>query len=155
RNHTVYGVLNARGNNSIARADIGSIAVPLTRARRGKQATFDLVPGGERLVEFTLDMRSGRDPAAAFPRFRALVATLRARSDAVVIDSNPCATFLTRLAISTADHIVAPVRPEKYSLTALNMLEHVVHEVRGRPARPSEFSVLLNGVNDRARSGES
>ena len=79
---------------------------------------------------------------------------MRARSDAVIIDSNPCATFLTRLAITSADHIVAPVRPEKYSLTGLNMLEHVVREVRGRPLRPSEFSVLLNGVNDRPRPNE-
>jgi chromosome partitioning protein len=70
----------------------------------------------------------------------------------VIIDSNPCATFLTRLAITTADHIVAPVRPEKYSLTGLNMLEHVVREVRGRALRPSEFSVVLNGVNDRTRA---
>lgn len=35
------------------------------------------------------------------------------------------------------------------------MLEHVVREVRGRPLRPNEFSVLLNGVNDKTRSGET
>jgi chromosome partitioning protein len=35
------------------------------------------------------------------------------------------------------------------------MLEHVVREVRGRALRPREFSVLLNGVNDRTRSGET
>src|SRR5690606_32123151 len=116
---------------------------------------FELVAGDERLFEFTLDTRPDRDKAEAFTRFRALVAALRARSDAVIIDSNPCATFLTRLAITTADHIVAPVRPEKYSLTGLNMLEQVVREVRGRPLRPAEFSVLLNGVNDRTRSGET
>ncbi|MEZ6022007.1 MAG: AAA family ATPase [Hyphomonadaceae bacterium] len=156
RNHTIFGILNPRGETSLARADFGAISVPLNRARRGgKQPNFELVAGDERLFEYTLDTRSDRDKAEAFTRFRALVTALRARSDAVVIDSNPCATFLTRLAITTADHIVAPVRPEKYSLTGLNMLEHVVREVRGRPLRPSEFSVLLNGVNDRTRSGES
>ena len=129
--------------------------MPLNRVKRGKQPNFELVAGDERLFEFTLDTRSERDKAEAFTRFRALVAALRARSDAVIIDSNPCATFLTRLAITCADHIVAPVRPEKYSLTGLNMLEHVVREVRGRPLRPGEFSVLLNGVNDRTRSGET
>jgi hypothetical protein len=35
------------------------------------------------------------------------------------------------------------------------MLEQVVREVRGRSLRPAEFSVLLNGVNDRTRSGET
>lgn len=156
RNHTIYGVLNPRSDASLAPQDFGGIAVPLNRSRRGKRVpNFELVAGDERLFEFTLDTRSERDKAEAFARFRALIAALRARSDAVVIDANPCATFLTRLAISSADHIVAPVRPEKYSLTGLNMLEHVVREVRGRPLRADEFSVLLNGVNDRTRSSET
>ena len=154
RNHTLYGILNARGEASTPRNDFGAIAVPLNRAR-GKRPNFELVAGDERLFEFTLDTRSGQEKAEAFTRFRALVSALRARSDAVIIDANPCATFLTRLAITTADHIIAPVRPERYSLTGLNMLEHVVREVRGRPLRPEEFSVLLNGVNDRTRSGET
>ncbi|MGD9979899.1 MAG: AAA family ATPase [Hyphomonadaceae bacterium] len=155
RNHTLYGILNARGDHSTPRSDFGAISIPLNRAKRSKGPNFELVAGDERLFEFTLDTRADRDKAEAFTRFRALIAALRTRSDAVVIDSNPCATFLTRLAITTADHIVAPVRPEKYSLTGLNMLEHVVREVRGRPLRPEEFSVLLNGVNDRTRSGET
>ena len=155
RNHTMYGVVSARGPASLSRADLGAIALPLNRIKRAKQPNFELVAGDERLFEFTLDTRPERDKAEAFTRFRAMIAALRARSDVVVIDSNPCATFLTRLAITTADHIVAPVRPEKYSLTGLNMLEHVVKEVRGRPLRAEEFSVLLNGVNDRARSTET
>jgi chromosome partitioning protein len=155
RNHTLYGILNARGDHSTPRGDFGAISIPLNRVKRDKAPNFELVAGDERLFEFTLDTRPDRDKAEAFTRFRALVQALRARSDAVIIDSNPCATFLTRLAITAADHIVAPVRPEKYSLTGLNMLEHVVREVRGRPLRPEEFSVLLNGVNDRTRSGET
>src|SRR5689334_2349861 len=154
RNHTIYGVLNARGDHSLKPSDFGGVAAPLTRIRNAKQPTFELVAGDERLFEYTLDTRSERDKAEAFTRFRALISALRERSDAVVIDANPCATFLTRLAITTADHIIAPVRPEKYSLTGLNMLEMVVREVRGRTLRPEEFSVLLNGVNDRTRSGE-
>jgi chromosome partitioning protein len=155
RGHTIYNVLSVRGDASLARADFGAIAVPLNRTKRGKQPHFELITGDERLFEFTLDTRADRDKAEAFNRFRALVSALRARSDAVIIDSNPCATFLTRLAITCADHIIAPVRPEKYSLTGLNMLEHVVREVRGRTLRPDEFSVLLNGVNDRTRSSET
>ncbi|GAM99248.1 chromosome (plasmid) partitioning protein ParA [alpha proteobacterium U9-1i] len=149
---TIYSVLTARGGESLPVSAFADLAVPLNRTKRSKQPRFDLIAGDERLFEFTLDARSERDKAEAFTRFRQLVALLRERSDAVIIDSNPCATFLTRLAITTADHIVAPVRPEKYSLTGLNMLEHVVREVRGRSLRPGEFSVVLNGVNDRTRA---
>ncbi len=156
RNHTIYAILNPRGETSAPRGDIGSIAAPLNRARHStRRPNFELISGDERLFEFTLDARPERDKAEAFTRFRALVTALRARSDAVVIDSNPCATFLTRLAITSADHIVAPVRPEKYSLTGLNMLEQVVREVRGRPLHAGEFSVLLNGVNDRTKSEDT
>ncbi|MCR6643446.1 MAG: ParA family protein [Terricaulis sp.] len=135
-------MLNGRGEHALSRADFGAIAIPLNRAKpRGKekQPNFELIAGDERLFEYTLDTRSDHDKAEAFMRFRALVAALRARSDAVVIDSNPCATFLTRLAITTADHIVAPVRPERYSLTGLNMLEHVVREVREGPCARRNF----------------
>ncbi len=154
RNHTIYNILNPHGEASARREDFAAVAVPLNRAR-GKHPNFEIIAGDERLFEFTLDTRTDRDKAAAFTRFRALVQALRARSEVVVIDANPCATFLTRLAITCADHIVAPVRPEKYSLTGLNMLENVVREIRGRPLRPDEFSVLLNGVNDRTRSSET
>ena len=156
RNHTIYGILNPRGESSVARDDIGAIAAPLNRARHGARGpNFELISGDERLFEFTLDTRPEHEKGEAFTRFRALITALRARSDAVVIDSNPCATFLTRLAITTADHIVAPVRPEKYSLSGLNMLEQVVREVRGRSLHAGEFSVLLNGVNDRTKSEDT
>lgn len=142
---TIYAVL--RGHGAIA-----EIGVPLNRTKAGNKPPFEIIAGDERLFEYTLDQRSDRDRFTAFARFQSLIANLRARFDAIVIDANPCATFLTRLAISAADHIVAPVRPEKYSLTGLNMLEHVVSDIRGRPLRPAEVSVLLNGVNDRVRS---
>lgn len=152
-NQTLYSVFVARGPVSLPREAFARLPVPLNRQRLGQaKSKLDLVIGDERLFEFTLDGRSERDKADAFTRFHALIAALRTRYEAVVIDVNPCATFLTRCAISAADHIVAPVRPEKYSLTGLNMLEQVCRMIRGRSPQPSEFSVLLNGVGDRPRA---
>lgn len=153
-NQTLYSVFVARGSLSLPREAFARLPVPLNRSRLGaaNKAKLDLVIGDERLFEYTLDGRSEREKADAFTRFHALIATLRTRYDAVVLDVNPCATFLTRCAISAADHIVAPVRPEKYSLTGLNMLEQVCRVIRGRTLRPAEFSVLLNGVGDRPRT---
>jgi chromosome partitioning protein len=151
-NQSIYSVLKAEGPASAPVSAFTALAQPLNRSKRAKATKFDLVAGDERLFEYTLDSRSERERLVALARFGAMIHTLAVGVDAVVIDANPCATFLTRLAIAAADHIVAPVRPEKYSLTGLNMLEHVVAEIRGRALRSAEFSVLLNGVNDRVRS---
>lgn len=150
--HTIYSVFIAKGPLSAPRAEFARTPTPLNRSKNAGARRFDLVLGDERLFEFTMDGRSERDRVDALSRFHDLIAQLRTRYDLVVIDANPCATFLTRCAVTAADHIVAPVRPEKYSLTGLNMLEQVAHDIRGRTLRSSEFSVLLNGVGDRPRT---
>lgn len=148
-NRTLYSVFNTRGEAASAREEF--VSLPTALNRKLGLGHFDLVAGDERLFEFTLDQRAAPDKDMAFLRFHDLVAALRARYDLVVVDTNPCATFLTRCAITAVEHIVAPVRPERYSLTGLNMLEYVTRQIRERPVRPSEFSVLLNGVGDRQR----
>jgi len=149
---TIYSVMIAKGPLSAPRETFVRMPVQLNRARGQGKQRFDLVVGDERLFEFTLDGRTERERADALSRFHDLISLLRARYDLVVIDANPCATFLTRCAVTACDHIVAPVRPEKYSLTGLNMLEQVTRDLRGRPVKPSEFSVILNGVADRPRT---
>jgi chromosome partitioning protein len=124
----------------------------LNRGRQRPSVAFDLVAGDDHLFEFTLDIRSEAEKTIASQRFGELVGALRLQYDVIVLDVNPCATFLTRCAIGAANHIVAPVRPEKYSLTGLNMLEQITRYVRGRDVTAAEFSVLLNGVGDRARA---
>lgn len=148
-NQTLYSAFIARGEAALSEEAFSKLPVALNRSQGGRKPRLDLVLGDERLFEFTLDMIAGREKDDAFARFHALIALLRAKYQAVVIDTNPCATFLTRCAITAADHIVAPVRPEKYSLSGLNLLEHVTRLVRQRPVRPAEFSILLNGVGER------
>ncbi len=150
--HTIYSVFIAKGPLSAPREGFSRLPIQLNRSKGLGKQRFDLVVGDERLFEFTLDGRTERERADALSRFHDLTSLLRSRYDLVVIDVNPCATFLTRCAVTAADHIVAPVRPEKYSLTGLNMLEQVTREIRGRTLKPSEFSVLLNGVGDRPRT---
>jgi len=149
---TIYSVFIAKGPLSTPRESFQRMPVQLNRARGMGKQRFDIVVGDERLFEFTLDGRTERERADAMSRFHDLIAGLRAKYDLVVIDVNPCATFLTRCAVTACDHIVAPVRPEKYSLTGLNMLEQVTREIRQRSLKPSEFTVLLNGVADRPRT---
>lgn len=150
-NRTIYSVFASRGEGAAPREAFASLLTPLNRPGGRERMGFDLLAGDDRLFEFTLDMRAPPEKDAALTRFHALIGVLRARYDVVVIDTNPCATFLTRCAIGAAEHIVAPVRPERYSLTGLNMLELVARQIRERPVRPAEFSVVLNGIGDRLR----
>jgi len=149
QNQTIYSVFTARGDGAAARSEFAALPVPLNRKLGVNH--FDIIAGDERLFEFTLDLKPAPEKDLAFLRFHDLVAALRHRYDLVVIDTNPCATFLTRCAITAVEHIVAPVRPERYSLTGLSMLEYVTRQIRERPVRASEFSVVLNGVGDRLR----
>lgn len=153
-NRTIYNVLVAEGKSAAVRAKFAELATPLNRTpmRPLTKPQLDLFAGDDRLFEYTLDTKLMREKEEGFARFHQLIATLRSRYDIVVIDTNPCATFLTRLAITAADHIAAPVRPERYSLAALGMLEWVTREIRERTVKPSEFSVILNGVGDRVRA---
>lgn len=148
-NQTVHAVFASRGEAAAPVERFAALAAPLNRKLGAGH--FDLVTGDERLFEFTLDLKPAPEKDAAFARFHTLVSTLRALYDVVVLDTNPCATFLTRCAITAAEHIVAPVRPERYSLSGLNLLEFVARQIRERPVRPNEFSILLNGVGDRLR----
>ncbi len=149
KNQTIFSVFSSRGESACARADFSQLLTPLNR--KFGLGSFDLLAGDDRLFEFTLDLRAPPEKDAAFSRFHALIADLKARYDAVVLDTNPCATFLTRCAVTAAEHIVAPVRPEQYSLSGLNLLEFVTRQIRERPVRPAEFTILLNGVGDRVR----
>jgi chromosome partitioning protein len=152
---TLHAVFTARGQNAVDAAAFSSLACALNRSLPTARPAggLDLICGDDRLFEFTLDAAPEREREEVFARFHALIADLRARYDVVVIDTNPCATFLTRCAITASDHIVAPVRPEKYSLVGLTMLEWLTRRIRERPLDPAEFSTILNGVGDRARAG--
>jgi chromosome partitioning protein len=153
-NQTLYSVFTGHGPTSIDKAEFGKLPAALNRTKSANGPKFDLILGDERLFEFTLDVAGARDKEEAFARFVALIAILRRRYDAVVIDTNPCATFLTRCAVAAADHIVAPVRADKYSLTGLNLLETVSRALRQRAVLPTEFSVLLNAVGERRIAGD-
>lgn len=153
-NKTLYSVFATRGDASIPKEEFANLAAPLNRPQHPRRPRLDLIAGDERLFEFTLDLGSQRDREEAFARFHALVAGLRRKYQAVVIDTNPCATFLTRCAVTAADHIVAPVRADKYALAGLNLLEWVTRTIRQRAVRPGEFTVLLNAVGERNRLGE-
>src|SRR5262249_8861859 len=132
-NRTLYSIFTGASTEPVLR-----VPATLNRTKGPAVTGLDLIVGDERLFEYTLDLATPPDRQSAFDRFHALINALKTKYQAVVIDTNPCATFLTRCAVTAADHIVAPVRPEKYSLSGLNLLEYVTRTIRERAVRPDE-----------------
>lgn len=122
----------------------------LTRdGERANQTPIDLLPGHDGLFAYTIDERDETQRRTALANLAAFIGATRPYYDVILIDVNPSASFLTRCALSVADHVMAPVRPERYALNGLKLLERWMARVKGRPFDASEVSVVLNKVADR------
>ncbi len=114
-------------------------------------ASFELIPGTDQLLEFTLGLQ---DPIAlerAKAAFKQRLGALRDRYRLILIDLNPAATFLTRCALESSDHVIVPVRPEQFSGVGLNLLAKLINYQRKSgfvPDMPGGFTTILNGVGD-------
>lgn len=148
---TILALFNTRGASKEFIASMWERRMPLNSAtgEPGIMPAIDLLAGHDDLFEFALDLRAEIDRTSALANFSAFVALCRQYYDAVVIDVNPSASFLTKCALSVADHVVAPVRPERYSLNGLVMLRRLMEKVRGREVKPSDLSIVINVVSNR------
>ncbi len=77
--------------------------------------------------------------------FRRAIAHYRSQYDLIIFDTNPNATFLTRCALEAADHVLAPMHPDIYSLRGVRLLGQVIQEHVEADKRPA-LSVLFNTV---------
>ncbi|MEQ1708980.1 MAG: AAA family ATPase [Terricaulis sp.] len=148
---TILALFNARGASQEYIASVWErrFALNSPNGAVGMSPAIDLLAGHDDLFEFALDLRAEIDRSSALANFSAFVALCRQKYDAVIIDVNPSASFLTKCALSVADHIVAPVRPERYSLNGLIMLRRLIEKVRGREPKAADLSIIINVVNSR------
>ncbi len=112
--------------------------------RSTKGGTFRLVPGDFGLVKYSLidDIKTLKPVKERFKRF---VAAAAAESDLVCIDCNPSSSFMTMCALEVATHIIVPVRPDRFSILGLELLDQYVTKVASLPAKP-KFIIVLNGI---------
>lgn len=75
----------------------------------------------------------------------------RSQYDLIVFDTNPNATFLTRCALEAADHVLAPMHPDIYSLRGVRLLNQVILDQVAEDNRP-QVSVLFNAVGRSEKS---
>ena len=105
---------------------------------------FDLVCGQFDIAKYAfIDHRSWTDRALA--NFVAAIDQLRAHYDLIVLDTNPSASFLTTATFAVATRILAPVRPDRFSVRGVRLLNDLMTRLIKTPGRPP-ISIIFNGV---------
>jgi chromosome partitioning protein len=121
--------------------------------KQTKQHELHLVPGDFRLAGLNL-REDARTLVLPRKRFADLVAQARGLFNLVVLDCNPSSSFLTRCAVENATHVLVPVRPDKYSVLGLKMVNDYLALLPGLPRKP-EILIIMNGVGIDQSSVES
>lgn len=111
-----------------------------------------LLPGDFRIA--LLNLRE-KPESLEMPRKRFQDFVRKAREDCalVVLDCNPSSSFLTRSAIEAATHLLVPVRPDRYSILGLELLDQYMTYLP-LPQTP-ELIVIMNATRDHGSSVEA
>jgi chromosome partitioning protein len=110
----------------------------------GTSIKFDLLCGDFRLVKYSL-IDDHNKLELVKTRFLTFISMARQIYDLVVIDCNPSSSFITLCALHACQSLLVPVRPDRYSILGLELLNDFVAQVPTIHPKPS-FTVLLNGV---------
>lgn len=103
-----------------------------------------LVPGDFDIVKYSMIADSSvLNPVKE--RFLKFIANCQQERDLICIDCNPSSSFMTLCALEAATHILVPVRPDRYSMLGLKILNNFVQGLPQLIKKP-ELIVLLNGV---------
>jgi chromosome partitioning protein len=135
------------------RTDVGAYADfvhELKRTTGGDQLL--LLPGDFRIALLNLREKS---ESLEMPRKRFQDFVRKAREDCalVVLDCNPSSSFLTRSAIEAATHLLVPVRPDRYSILGLDLLDQYMTYLP--LPKPPEVLVIMNATRDHSSSVEA
>lgn len=103
-----------------------------------------LVPGDFDLVKYSM-ISDGKVLHPIKDRFLKFIENAKEERDLICIDCNPSSSFMTICALQAATHVLVPVRPDRYSILGLKMLNKFITDLPQLHKKP-EIIVLLNGV---------
>lgn len=108
--------------------------------------TVDLrvLPGDFNLMKYSLMADDGKLASVA-ARFLAFIEKCRQDGRITVIDCNPSSSFLTLCALRACTHVLVPVRPDRYSILGVELLDQFIEGVPSIEPKPRKL-ILLNGV---------
>jgi len=106
--------------------------------------SLSLVAGSFELTKYSLieDVPSLKPIRQRFIDF---VEESKKTRDLICIDCNPSSSFLTLCALMAATHVLIPVRPDRYSVVGLQILDKFIDEIPIIKRKP-KLMVLLNGI---------
>ena len=120
-----------------------NVSIQLWKKARRKDIDLRILPGDFRLVKYSL-MDDHKQLAVAEKRFLAFIKKCRQDGRITVIDCNPSSSFLTLCALKACTHLLVPVRPDRYSILGVELLDQFFEEVPTLEPKPK--MILLNGV---------
>ena len=100
--------------------------------------------GDFRLVKYSL-MDDRSQLAAVERRFLTFIDKCRQGGRITVIDCNPSSSFLTLCALRACTHLLVPVRPDRYSILGVELLDQFLQKIPTIEPKPKKL-ILLNGV---------
>lgn len=152
QNRTVLSVMEPSAAPSIFNVStalgpppaLGDVSVTLKQLKGRPEINLSLVPGDFGLVKYSLI----GDQSVLLPvrsRFLTFVSNVRKERDLVCIDCNPSSSFMTVCALLASTHVLVPVRPDRYSLMGLELLDQFIATVPELIKKP-KILVVLNGL---------
>lgn len=104
---------------------------------------LSIVPGHFGLTKYSLI----EDQQSLLPirkRFLEFIENSRSTRELICIDCNPSSSFMTLCALLACTHVLIPVRPDRYSILGLQLLDQFIAELAILTKKP-KLIVLLNG----------
>lgn len=121
--------------------DASSLAERLRYMGKGEKAKLDLISGSFDLMKYTMI----DDPAQlkiASDRFKWFISNAKKEYDLIVLDCNPSSSFVTKCALENSTHVLSPVRPDKFSILGVGMVDRLFEHLGINPTHMT----LINGV---------
>lgn len=87
-------------------------------------------------------------------RFSAFIKEAKAKYDLVIIDCHPAGSVFTQTSLSTSDHVLIPVKPERYALRGVGLMKRFI-DGRGPQSSGIVPHIVFNetrGVSDAERA---
>lgn len=123
------------------------ISTPI-KPRHPSKPRFDIVLGHFEVVKYSLS-EAAAHRERLIKNFDTFLDWAKSNYSLVVLDLNPGASFLTEVALNVSTHILAPVRPDRYSKRGLELLDRLMSKAY-RVAKPPNRLAVVNGYH---RSG--